>query len=81
MRKTGNKEMKICQMLYCIATLMIFTSCRSQENPKYIGAEYGVFDLDKVTFPGNLDTLLSKTEKYYKRPFEDRYFDGKLPKD
>jgi len=55
----------------------MFMSCKGQENPRYIGAEYGVFDLNKITFGEQLDTLFSKTEKYYKLPKGEEYFDQK----
>jgi hypothetical protein len=58
----------------------MFASCNAQENPRYIGTKYGVFDLDKITFSEQLDTLFSKTEKYYKIPKGNEPFDEKLRK-
>ena len=41
-----------------------FSNCNSQtkDNPKYLGNEFGSFDLDKVTFKENIDTLFSKID-------------------
>ena len=41
-----------------------FSNCNAQieDNPKYLGNELGSFDLDKVTFEENIDTLFSKID-------------------
>lgn len=36
--------------------------CQTKENPKYLGADNGVFDLDKATFKENTEILFSKVE-------------------
>ncbi len=42
--------------------MTLFQNCQSQtkENPKYLGFENVVFDLDKVTFNENVEILFSK---------------------
>jgi len=47
-----------------IILMNLFQNCQSQtkENPKYLGAENGVFDLDKATFNENVETLFSKVQ-------------------
>lgn len=67
---------KLCYIIVYIGLLFMFMSCNGQENPDYIGAGYGVFDLDRITFSEQLDTLLSKSEKYYKLPKGEEYFDN-----
>lgn len=61
--------------LFALLLLLMNTGCNAQGNALYIGKQYGVFDLDKITFSEQPDTLLSKVEKYYKLPQEDGYFD------
>ena len=70
--------MNAFKLLLIIALLSLCTGCSGQGHPKYIGEQYGTFDLDKITFRENPDSLLSKTEQYYKLPEEDRYFDDML---
>ncbi|WP_129715255.1 hypothetical protein [Pedobacter sp. SYP-B3415] len=50
--------------------LFTFGSCNGQDNPTHLGARFGVFDLDKVTFAERLDTLFAKQKKSYKLPKE-----------
>jgi hypothetical protein len=57
-----------------VSLLFMLMNCNAQENPKYIDAGYGVFHLDKITFSEQLDSLFSKTEKYYKLPKGEEYF-------
>ena len=47
-----------------IILMTLFQNCQSQtkENPKYMGAENGIFDLDKATFNENVETLFSKVQ-------------------
>ncbi len=47
-----------------IILMILFQNCQSQtkENPKYLGAESGIFDLDKATFNENVETLFSKIQ-------------------
>jgi hypothetical protein len=47
-----------------IILMTLFQNCQSQtkENPKYLGAESGIFDLDKATFNENVETLFSKIQ-------------------
>jgi len=76
----ATKSSTLCQILLNMMLLFMFESCSGQDNPPYIGAEYGTFDLDKITFSERLDTLFSKTEKYYKMPKGDEVFDEKSGK-
>ncbi|MDQ0639992.1 hypothetical protein QF042_003557 [Pedobacter sp. W3I1] len=78
--KIRNNSTRLCQMPIYISLLLMVMSCNGQENPGYIGAKYGVLDLDKITFSEQLDTLFSKTEKYYKLPKGEEVFDEKLGK-
>ena len=45
-----------------IILMALFQNCQSQtkENPKYLGSENGIFDLDRATFNENVETLFSK---------------------
>ncbi|MBF6654793.1 hypothetical protein HUE46_01190 [Flavobacterium columnare] len=45
---------------FLIFFLFLLSNCQSQQNEKYIGLKYGIFDIDKVTFTENIDTLFSK---------------------
>lgn len=80
MNKAGYDDNRPCRILMFAILLFMFVSCKGQESPKYIGAKYGVFDLDKITFSEQLDTLFSGTEKYYMLPKGNERFDGKLGK-
>lgn len=51
------------KLLLFLTTLFFITSCNGQKNPDYIGHKFGVFDLDKINFDENLDTLFSKVSK------------------
>lgn len=55
--------MKINRLLIFLNFTLLFIGCNGQENPKYIGKKFGTFDLDKITFEENLDTLFSRTNK------------------
>lgn len=81
MRKAGNKCAERCRIMIYVSLLCMCISCNGQENPEYIGARYGVLDLDKVTFSEQLATMFSKTEKFYKLPKGDEHFDVKLNRD
>ncbi|RZL34328.1 MAG: hypothetical protein EOO96_10165 [Pedobacter sp.] len=54
--------MKIYQYFLLAHLMLIFSSCTGQNNPKYIGKKFGVFNLDKISFDENLDTLFSKSD-------------------
>ncbi|EJL74344.1 hypothetical protein [Chryseobacterium populi] len=56
-----NKRYKL---LFNFAVTFLFISCTAQENPNYIGKQFVSFDLNKVTFQENLDTLFSKINKF-----------------
>ncbi|WP_027388271.1 hypothetical protein [Chryseobacterium gregarium] len=45
-------------------SMTLFQNCQSQtkENPKYLGSEHGIFDLDRATFNENVETLFSKVQ-------------------
>jgi hypothetical protein len=47
-----------------IILMTLFQNCQSQtkQNPKYLGSENGIFDLDKATFNENIETLFSKIQ-------------------
>jgi hypothetical protein len=47
-----------------ILLMTLFQNCQSQtkENPKFLGSENGIFDLDKATFNENIETLFSKIQ-------------------
>ena len=47
-----------------IILMALFQNCQSQtkENPKYLGSENGIFDLDRATFNENVETLFSKVQ-------------------
>lgn len=44
--------------------MTLFQNCQSQtkQNPKYLGSENGIFDLDKATFNENIEILFSKIQ-------------------
>lgn len=65
---------KIYKMLLLPISVFLFSGCNGQENPKYIGKEFGVFDLDKITFKENLDTLFSKSD-FFIITNKDSHFD------
>jgi len=52
----------------------LFACCKGQENPKHIGKAYGEFDMDKITFDENLDSLFLKTD-FFIIVKKDSYFD------
>lgn len=60
--------------------LFVLQSCKGQNNPQYIGAQFGVLDLDKVTFTEQLDTLFSKAGKSYKMAKVDEVLDDQSGK-
>lgn len=73
MKKLCLKALKITPMknnIFNLKFLLLFlitvslSNCSSQtkDNPKYLGHEFGNFDLDKVTFKENIDTLFSKID-------------------
>ena len=80
MGKATSKGTWLYHILIYTILLFMFVSCHGQGNPNYIGAKYGAFDLDKITFSERLDTLFSKTEKYYKMPKGEELFDKQLGK-
>ncbi|QYS86906.1 hypothetical protein JJC03_02555 [Flavobacterium oreochromis] len=45
---------------FLIFSILFLSNCQSQQNKKYIGLKYGSFDIDKLTFTENIDTLFSK---------------------
>lgn len=47
-----------------IILMTLFQNCQSQtkENPKFLGSENGIFDLDKATFNENIEILFSKIQ-------------------
>ncbi len=55
--------MKFTTLLFCFNLILLFSNCNGQKNPKYLGKEYGSFDLDRITFDENLDSLFSKVDK------------------
>lgn len=55
--------MKIYKLLFFLNFTLLFIGCNGQENPHYIGKKFGIFDLDKVTFEENVDSLFSKVNK------------------
>ena len=55
--------MKIYKILFFLNFTLLFIGCNGQENPHYIGKKFGIFDLDKVTFEENVDSLFSKVNK------------------
>lgn len=52
---------KILITILSIITLS-FSNCKQPDNPKYLGKEYGKFDLSKLTFDENMDTIFSKID-------------------
>ncbi|HEX8576781.1 MAG TPA: hypothetical protein VF677_10860 [Flavobacterium sp.] len=54
--------MKIAIVIFCF----LFISCESQdkENPKYLGKEFGIFKIDRVSFNEDKDVLFSKVDIY-----------------
>ncbi|WP_293312232.1 hypothetical protein [Pedobacter sp. UBA5917] len=52
--------MKKYLSLISLSLLVVFVAC-TRQNPKYIGKDYGVFDIDQVSFNENLDTLFSRS--------------------
>jgi len=63
--------------------LMCLQSCQSQgkPNPKYLGAKFGDFDLDKVTFKENVDSLFSKSKDYFIRAEKNSAFSTKVKRE
>jgi hypothetical protein len=45
-----------------LLSIFFVTSCKSKQNPKYIGKDDGTFYLDHLTFNENKDSLLSHTK-------------------
>lgn len=60
MKKKINK-IKFLILIFMTAFLV---NCNSQtkENSKFLGKEYGEFNLENVTFKENVDTLFSKID-------------------
>ncbi|MBC9915164.1 hypothetical protein [Chitinophaga varians] len=58
--------------------LPLMFSCQGQTNPKYVGEPNSTFQLDKITFAEQPDTLLSKVARYYKLPEDDGYFNDTI---
>ena len=54
---------ELYKLLFLLSFILLFTSCNGQKNPDYIGQKFGTFDLDKIKFEENLDTLFSKVNK------------------
>ena len=54
---------KLYRLLFFLNFTLLFTACNGQKNPDYIGQKFGTFDLDKIKFDENLDTLFSKVSK------------------
>ncbi|MDO6811225.1 hypothetical protein Q4603_21590 [Zobellia galactanivorans] len=46
--------------LILVPFILFLCSCHTQNNPKYIGLEYGTLNLDNISFNENIDTLFSK---------------------
>ncbi|QNK63237.1 hypothetical protein H7F33_01570 [Pedobacter sp. PAMC26386] len=65
-----------CFVLLAVISLLFVQNCEGQvkENPKYLGVKFGDFDLDKITFKEDINTLFSKV-KYIKLPRKDTYYD------
>lgn len=78
MNNAGNKSNKFSKVIVFLSLISIIMSCNGQENPRYIGARYGVFELDKINFSENLDTLFNKAGKHYRLPKGKEYFDDGL---
>lgn len=53
--------MKTYTLLFLITFNMLFIACNGQENQKRIGKEFGMFDIDKISFSENLDSLFAKS--------------------
>ena len=49
-------------ILIILMTLFQNRQSQTKENPKYLGSENGIFDLDKATFNENVETLFSKIQ-------------------
>lgn len=58
------KTRNILKLLIVIISLTTlgFTSCKQKDNPKYLGKEYGKFDLAQLTFKEDFDMLFSKID-------------------
>lgn len=54
--------MKIYHLLSLMSLILCFSGCSGHDNPKYIGKKFGLFQIDKITFDENLDTLFSKSD-------------------
>ncbi|PST82693.1 hypothetical protein C7T94_08530 [Pedobacter yulinensis] len=78
MKRPSNGQITVFKLAVSVILLCTFEGCRGQENPRHIGARYGRFDLDKITFSEHLDTLFARAEKYYKMPKGTEVFDSKL---
>jgi len=55
--------MKLYKLIFFLNFTLLFTACNGQKNPDYIGQKFGTFDLDRIDFEENLDTLFSKVNK------------------
>ena len=55
--------MKLFRLLFFLIFTLLLSACNGQKNPDYIGHEFGTFDLDKINFEENIDTLFSKVNK------------------
>ncbi|SFC44772.1 hypothetical protein [Kaistella jeonii] len=55
--------MKLYRLLVFLNLTFLIIGCNGQENPNYIGKQYGTFKLEKITFKENLDSLFSKVNK------------------
>ena len=54
---------KIYKLFFFLSFTFLFIGCNGQENPNYIGTKFGTFDLNKIKFEENIDTLFSKINK------------------
>lgn len=55
--------MKLYKLFFFLNFMILITGCKGQENPKYIGKAFGIFELDQISFKENPDTLFSKVNK------------------
>lgn len=54
---------KIYKLFFFLNFSFLFIGCNGQENPNYIGTKFGTFDLNKIKFEENIDTLFSKINR------------------
>lgn len=59
----GIYNMKLNKLFFFLNFMILLTGCKGQENPKYIGKAFGIFELDQISFTENPDTLFSKVNK------------------